>query len=48
MADFQGKLSLTTTILSSNIVADGGIGWWQIRRVSNVYFLIRSVKTRAY
>ena len=47
MADFQGKLLANTTILSSKIVVDGGIGGWQIRCILNVYIIIRSLKNRA-
>ena len=47
MADFRGKLLANTTILSSKIVADGGIGGWRIRCILNVYILIRSLKNRA-
>ena len=36
MADFQGKLSVITAILSSKIVADGGIGGGQIRYILNM------------
>ena len=46
MADFQGKLSVNSTILSSKIVADGGIGGWRIRCILNMYILICSLKTR--
>ena len=44
MADFWGKLSVNTTILSSKIVADGSIGGWRIRCILNVYILIRYLK----
>ena len=44
MADFQGKLLANTTISSSEIVADGGIGRWRIRCILNVYILICSLK----
>ena len=47
MADFRGKLSVNSTILSSKIVADGGIGGWRIRCILNMYILIRSLKNRA-
>ena len=47
MADIRGKLLANTTISSSKIVADGGIGKWRIRCISNVYILIRSLKNRA-
>ena len=47
MADFQVKLSVITTILSSIIVVDDDIGRWRIRCILNVYILIRSQKTRA-
>ena len=50
MADFQGKLLANTTISSSKIVVDGGIGGigeWRIRCISNVYILIHFLKNRA-
>ena len=44
---WRGKLLANTTILSSKIVVDGGIGGWRIRCILNVYILIRSLKNRA-
>ena len=45
MTNFQGKLSVITTISSSTFVEDGSMA--AIRCIFDVYILIRSLKTRA-
>ena len=44
MADFREELSLDATILSSEIVVNGGIARWWIRCILNVYILIHFLK----